>query len=101
MGLHKAGILKKFNLELIGANVEAIEKAENREQFKHTMDKAGVETAKGGFAKSMKEAEIIIKDIFFPVIIRPSFTMGGTGGSIAYNIEEFQQLVEKAKSSIN
>ncbi len=99
MGLHKTGILKKFNLELIGANVEAIKKAENREQFKHTMDNAGIETAKGGFAKSMKEAEIIIKDIFFPVIIRPSFTMGGTGGSIAYNIEEFQQLVEKGLSA--
>ena len=93
--LDQKGILKKYNVELIGANIDAINKAENREAFKECMDEIGIETARGGFAKTIKEAEKIIEDIPFPIIIRPSFTMGGTGGSIAYNIEEFFSLIEK------
>jgi len=95
MALHKNGILEKFKVELIGANVEAIERAEDRELFKKAMDEAGINTARGGFARSMEEADKIVDDIPFPLIIRPSFTMGGTGGSVAYNIEEYQELVEK------
>ena len=95
MLLHDQGILKKYNVELIGANVEAIKKAENREDFKIAMEEIGIETARGGFANNIKEAYKVIKDITFPVIIRPSFTMGGTGGSVAYNIEEFNTLTEK------
>tara|TARA_Y100001970_G_C14239575_1_gene864034 strand:- start:678 stop:3860 length:3183 start_codon:yes stop_codon:yes gene_type:complete len=99
MKLYKDGILDKYNVELIGANVEAIESAENREHFKEKMDLAGIPTAKGGFVNSYKEAESIIEEIGFPVIIRPSFTMGGTGGSIAYNSEDFKELVQNGLSS--
>ena len=91
--MDKAGILKKYNIELIGANINSIEKAENREEFKHAMDAVGIDTAKGGFAKTQKEANTIISNMDFPVIIRPSFTLGGTGGSVAYNIEEFDKLI--------
>ena len=95
MALYEDGVIEKFHIKLIGANIDAIQKAEDREKFKKCMDEAGIETARGGFAKSMETAENIIQDIPFPVIIRPSFTMGGTGGSVAYNIEEFQKLIEK------
>ena len=92
--LHENGVLEKFDVELIGANVDAIKRAENRELFKNAMDNVDIQTARGGFAKSMDGAQNIIEDIPFPIIIRPSFTLGGTGGSIAYNIEDFQKLVE-------
>ena len=95
MELHKQGILDSNNVELIGAQVEVIEKAEDRERFKEAMDSVGIETAKGGFVKSWEESELLLDSIQFPIIIRPSFTLGGTGGSIAYNYEEFQNLVEK------
>ena len=95
MELHKQGILDSNNVELIGAQVEAIEKAEDRERFKESMDSVGIETAKGGFVKSWEESELLLGSIQFPLIIRPSFTLGGTGGSVAYNFEEFQSLVEK------
>ncbi|MBC8256044.1 MAG: carbamoyl-phosphate synthase large subunit [Candidatus Marinimicrobia bacterium] len=99
MALDKNGILEKFNVELIGANVEAIQRAEDREEFKVAMDEIGIDTARGGFAKGMDEACKIIEDILFPIIIRPSFTMGGTGGSVAYNIEEFHEKVETGLSA--
>ena len=92
--LYKKDIFKKYNIELIGANIEAIEKAENRELFKRTMDKVNIPTAKGGFVKSIDQALGMIEQIGFPVIIRPSFTLGGTGGSLAYNIEEFKNQIE-------
>ena len=95
MELHKQGILDSNNVELIGAQVAAIEKAEDRERFKESMDSVGIQTAKGGFVKSWEEAESMLDPIQFPIIIRPSFTLGGTGGSVAYNFEEFQSLVEK------
>ena len=95
MELHKQGILDTNNVELIGAQVAAIEKAEDRERFKEAMDSVGIQTAKGGFVKSWEEAESMLDSIQFPIIIRPSFTLGGTGGSVAYNFEEFQSLVEK------
>ena len=95
MELHKQGILDSNNVELIGAQVAAIEKAEDRERFKESMDSVGIKTAKGGFVKSWEEAESMLDPIQFPIIIRPSFTLGGTGGSVAYNFEEFQSLVEK------
>jgi len=93
IALHENGVLEKFSVELIGANVEAIQEAEDREKFKVAMREIGIETARGGFATSLESADEIIQDIPFPVIIRPSFTMGGTGGSVAYNAEEFHQLV--------
>jgi len=91
--MDKAGIFKKYNIELIGANINSIKKAENREIFKHVMDEVGIDTAQGGFAKTKKEANTIINTMNFPVIIRPSFTLGGTGGSVAYNIEEFDKFI--------
>jgi len=94
MDLHQQGILKKYHVQLIGAQVDAIEKAEDRERFKEAMDGAGIETAQGGFIHSWQEAEGFLEKIKFPIIIRPSFTLGGTGGSVAYNFEEFQELVE-------
>ena len=99
VSLYQSGILNKYNVELIGANVQAINKAENRELFKKEMDKVGIDTARGGFANTANEANKIIEDIPFPIIIRPSFTLGGTGGSIAYNIEEFNSLVEQGLSA--
>ena len=92
--LEHEGILKKYDVELIGANIDSIQKAENREEFKNAMDKVGINTAKGGFAKTKTQALNIIESMQFPIIIRPSFTLGGTGGSVAYNIEEFNKLIE-------
>ena len=92
--LNEKGILEKYKVELIGANINSIQKAENREEFKKAMDQVGIDTAKGGFAKTKTEATIIIENMNFPIIIRPSFTLGGTGGSVAYNIEEFNKLIE-------
>ena len=94
MDLHKLGILEKYNVQLIGAQVDAIDKAEDRERFKEAMDAIGIETAQGGFVHSWQEAESQLQDLQLPIIIRPSFTMGGTGGSIAYNFDEFQELIE-------
>ena len=92
--LYNEGILKKYGIQLIGAQVEAINKAEDREQFKAAMDEIGIDTAQGRFVHSWDEAEQLLDTIQFPMIIRPSFTLGGTGGSVAYNYEEFQTLVE-------
>jgi len=94
INLEHEGILKKYDVELIGANIDSIQKAENREEFKNAMDKVGINTAKGGFAKTKTQALNIIESMQFPIIIRPSFTLGGTGGSVAYNIEEFNKLIE-------
>ena len=92
--LENEGILSKYNVELIGANINSIKKAENREKFKKAMDEVGIDTAKGGFAKTKEESLDIILNMNFPIIIRPSFTLGGTGGSVAYNIEEFDKLID-------
>ena len=97
--LHNEGVLDKYNVELIGAKVAAIESAENREKFKETMDKANIPTAKGGFVNNIEEAQSIIESIGFPVIIRPSFTLGGTGCSIAYNAEDYKELVQNGLRS--
>ena len=92
--LQKSDILKKYEVELIGAQIDAIEKAEDREKFKVAMDSIGIDTAKGAFAHCLEDAVLLKNKIGFPLIIRPSFTMGGSGGSIAYNEGEFRKLVE-------
>ena len=94
MDLKKSGLLDKHDIKLIGAQVDAIEKAEDRELFKKAMDEIGIDTAQGGFVHTWEEANALLDSMQFPIIIRPSFTLGGTGGSVAYNFEEFQQLVE-------
>ncbi|MGP1930273.1 MAG: carbamoyl-phosphate synthase large subunit [Arsenophonus sp. ET-YP4-MAG3] len=90
--LEYKGILKKFNVSMIGVTADAIDKAENRQKFNKAMKKIGLKTARSGIANSLEEALIVIKKIGFPCIIRPSFTMGGSGGGIAYNHEEFQAI---------
>ena len=93
--LDKKGILKKYDVVLIGANREAIDKAEDRQLFDETMKAIDLETPSSGIAHSMNDALEAQKKIGFPCIIRPSFTMGGTGGGIAYNIKEFKSICEK------
>jgi len=92
LSLNKHGILEKFGVRLIGAQPEAIDKAEDREQFKRAMDHIGLEMARGGFAHGMQDARELADEIGYPLIIRPSFTLGGSGGGIAYNPEEFEQI---------
>src|SRR5210317_1093251 len=95
LDLDREGILKKFNVELIGASKEAIDKAEDRQQFKEAMTKIGLASARSAVAHSMEEALQVQASIGFPVIIRPSFTMGGSGGGIAYNKDEFMEICER------
>ena len=95
LSLAKEGILKKYNVELIGASREAIDKAEDRQLFDQTMNKINLETPQSGIAHSMEDALEVQKEIGFPCIIRPSFTLGGSGGGVAYNIEEFKTICEK------
>ena len=93
--LAKKGILQKYNVELIGASREAIDKAEDRELFDKTMKGIGIETPRSGIAHSMEEALIVQEKLGFPCIIRPSFTLGGSGGGVAYNNQEFKEICEK------
>ena len=90
--LAKRGILQKHSVEMIGANREAIDNAEDREKFDNCMKELGLETPRSGFAHSMEDAWKIYKDIGLPCVIRPPFTMGGTGGGIAYNLKEFEEI---------
>src|SRR5687768_8166583 len=90
--LLEKGILDKYGVKLIGANIDAIKVGEDRELFKKAMDEIGIPSAKGGFAHTWEEARAIVEDIGFPAIIRPAFTLGGTGGGTAYNPEEFEEI---------
>ncbi|HEY3348059.1 MAG TPA: carbamoyl-phosphate synthase large subunit, partial [Nitrospirota bacterium] len=94
VSLAESGVLAKHNVELIGAKLHAIKKAEDREEFKDAMRRIGLEVPQSGYAHTKAQAMGYVSQIGFPAIIRPSFTMGGTGGSIAYNIEEYESLVE-------
>ena len=94
IALHEAGVLHEFGCELIGASVAAVQIAEDRQLFKEAMARAGLPVAHSGAAHSLDEALTIVKTTGFPAIIRPSFTLGGTGGGIAYNLEEFRAIVE-------
>jgi carbamoyl-phosphate synthase large subunit len=95
MDLAAAGTLDKFNVELIGASVQAIKVAEDRQLFKDAMREIGLDVPQSGVARSLPEAVELAKTLGFPLVIRPSFTMGGVGGGIAYNIEEFRDLAER------
>lgn len=95
LDLHRHGVLEKYKCELIGATPEAIDKAEDRSKFKDAMTKIGLGSARSGVAHTMDESWEVQKRIGFPVIIRPSFTMGGTGGGIAYNEEEFETICKR------
>jgi carbamoyl-phosphate synthase large subunit len=93
MTLDKAGILKKYNVELIGAKADVIDRAEDRLKFRDAMAEIGIESPRSKIAHSWDEARAALTEIGLPAVIRPSFTLGGTGGGIAYNREEFEQIV--------
>ena len=93
--LAKEGVLKKYNVELIGASREAIDKAEDRELFDKTMKGIGIETPRSGIAHSMEEALTVQKTLGFPCIIRPSFTLGGLGGGIAKTKKDYYKIVRE------
>ena len=93
LALAQAGTLAKYGVEMIGADAEAIDKAEDRQKFRDAMDKIGLESARSGVAHTLDEAFAVLERTGLPSIIRPSFTLGGTGGGIAYNREEFEHIV--------
>lgn len=94
--LDEMGVLKKHNVELIGANIESIEKAEDREKFKEAMDKIGMKMPKSAIVCSLEQALKEIEHIGFPAILRPAFTLGGTGGNISYNMEQYKEHIKWA-----
>jgi len=93
LALFEDGTLDRLGIEMIGATADAIDKAENRQRFREAMEKIGLENAKSHVCHTRAEANEALEDIGFPVIIRPSFTLGGTGGGVAYNKEEFDHIV--------
>lgn len=95
VALYESGVLQKYGVEMIGAKYEAIKKGEDRKLFKEAMSRVGIDLPRSGLAYSLDEAIAVAKEIGFPLIIRPSFTLGGTGGGIAYNIEEFEEMAER------
>jgi carbamoyl-phosphate synthase large subunit len=95
MDLHRHGVLARFGVEMIGARPEVIEKAEARDQFKAAMERIGLEVCRGDTVHTLDEARRLVQEIGLPCVVRPSFTLGGTGSSIAYNREEFDQLVSR------
>src|SRR5438067_6048236 len=95
MALAKHGVLERFGVEMIGARADVIDKAENRERFKQAMIKIGLSVPISGVARSLAEAQAIREQVGLPCVLRPSFTLGGTGGGIAYNREEFNELIAR------
>jgi carbamoyl-phosphate synthase large subunit len=95
MDLVEHGVLEKYKVEMIGARADVIDKAEDRQKFKDAMVKIGVEVPKSGVARSLQDALDIVEEVGLPCVLRPSFTMGGTGGGIAYNREEFIELITR------
>jgi carbamoyl-phosphate synthase large subunit len=92
VALYERGILDKYNVKLIGASIDAIKVAEDRLLFRNAMREIGLEVPKSGVARTLEEALVLVDEVGFPAIIRPSFTLGGVGGGIAYNVEEFREL---------
>ena len=97
--LSRRGILDKYGVQIIGVKVDAIERGEDRQAFKDTMNKLGIEMPKSEIANSLEEAEKMLKKIGLPCVIRPAYTMGGTGGGLVYNIEEFRTIVSRGLSA--
>lgn len=98
MELERRGVLDKYAVKVIGVNLKAIERGEDREIFKQTMDGLGIEMARSAIANTLDEAKEIVKEIALPVVIRPAYTMGGTGGGFAYNMEELENIVSRGLS---
>ena len=95
MELYHSGVLDECGVEMIGAKPDAIERAEDRSHFKQTMQEIGLEVPRSGIAKTIEEARAIAEELGFPNIIRPSYTLGGTGGGVAYNREEFENIAKR------
>jgi carbamoyl-phosphate synthase large subunit len=98
LALDRAGVFKKYDVEMIGARADVIEKAEDRQKFRDAMDAIGLESPRSRVAKSMDEALSALEYVGLPSIVRPSFTLGGLGGGVAWNIEEFREIVERGLS---
>jgi len=98
LDLDKLGILKKYNVKLLGAQIEAVKIAEDRQLFKTAMNEIGIESPKSGIARSDEEASTLLEYVGLPAIIRPSFTLGGSGSGIAYNTEEYEEIVQRGLS---
>ncbi len=94
IALDEAGVFQKFDVEMIGADRAAIVKAEDRDRFKAAMEKIGLDLPQSGYARTLEEARRILDTVGLPAIIRPSFTLGGTGGNVAFNIEEYDRYVK-------
>ena len=99
ISLYDMGVLEKYGVELIGARIDAIRKAEDRHLFRQAMEKIGLEMPRSQIVSTLKEAQVLADEYGYPLILRPSFTLGGTGGSIAYTPEELPGAVEKATSA--
>ena len=97
--LYKAGVLDKYNVQVIGVQVEAIEKGEDRIEFKNTMDKLGIDMARSEPAYSVEEAVKIAEKLGYPVVVRPAYTMGGAGGGLVYNVDELKTVVSRGISA--
>jgi carbamoyl-phosphate synthase large subunit len=96
--LAREGILEKYGVKVIGVNVDAIKRGEDRQEFKNTMERLGLEMPRSAIARTLEEAKEVVKRIGFPVVIRPAYTLGGTGGGFAYNLEEFETIVNRGLS---
>jgi carbamoyl-phosphate synthase large subunit len=101
--LHQAGVLEKYGVKIIGVNVDAIERGEDRHAFKETMDRIGIEMPKSRVVNTVEDAEKVSEKLGYPVVIRPAYTMGGTGGGLVYNVEELKTVVSRglAASRVN
>ncbi|MCK4913204.1 MAG: ATP-grasp domain-containing protein, partial [Planctomycetes bacterium] len=93
VALAESGVLEKYNVKLLGANLESIKKAEERDKFKAIIKEIGLEVPRSGYVHNWLEAQEVIKDIGFPAIIRPSYTLGGMGGNVAYNAQEYEEYI--------
>ncbi len=93
VALAESGVLRKYKVRMLGANLKSIKKAEERDRFKQTMAECGLEVPKSGYAHTWHEAKKIIDYVGYPAIIRPSYTLGGTGGNVAYNAEEYEKYI--------
>src|SRR3982751_2278287 len=92
--LYESGVLERYGVKMIGANIDAIKVGEDRELFKAAMDEIGIQSPKGGFAHTWEEAARIVEEIGYPAIVRPSYTLGGTGGGTAFNPDEFEEIAK-------
>ena len=101
--LHHAGVLKEYNVKVIGVSIDAIHRGEDRTAFKETMDRLGIEMPKSTAVNTVEDAEAVAKDLGYPVVIRPAYTMGGTGGGLVYNVEELRLVAARglAASLVN